>query len=120
MITPIMCKIHSIANIEKYCTEKIEPLLLKGNGKTTFGKYNEDGSQHYSIFALYAKDRPSLHSLGAPEVNPFDIKIFLESLGYQVNWVKVQKWYPAGYSGTGKTKYYDVGYNIYYTLDISC
>lgn len=120
MITPIMCKIHSIANIERYCTEKIEPLLLKGNGRATFGRYSEDGSQDYTILSLYAKDRPSLYSFGTPKVNPFDIKIFLESLGYQVNWVKVQEWYPAGYSGSGRTKYYDAGCNTYYTLDISC
>ena len=120
MIPATTCKLNSIFNVEKYCTEKIEPLLLKGNGRATFGKYNKDGSQCYYISALYAKDPPSLESLGIPKIHPFDIKIFLESLGYQVNWIMVKEWYPAGYSGTGRTKYYNAGYNIYYTLDISC
>lgn len=120
MISAIMCKLHSIANVERYCTEHIEPLLLKQNGKIEFGVYNEDGSQSYSIFATYAKDPPSLKFVGVPAVSPADIKVFLEALGYQVRWVKVQKWYPAGYSGTGRTKYYNAGYNTYYTLKISC
>ena len=120
MISAAMCKIHSVANIERYCTEKIEPLLLKGSGKTVFGMYNEDGSQCYHIFSLYAKEPPTPKSLGTPDVDPFDIKIFLESLGYHVDWVMIKEWYPAGYSGTGKTKYYNAGYNTYYALDISC
>ena len=50
---------------------------------------------------------------------PKDIKNFLESIGYDVEWVKMQKGYPAGYSSSGKTKYYNAGYNEYYTLKIS-
>lgn len=120
MITAAMCKLHSIVNIEKYCSENIEPLLLKGSGKVTFGKYNKDGSIQYYISSLYAKNPPSLKALGMPDINPFDIKAFLECLGYKVDWVKVQEWYPAGYSSTGKTKYYSSNYNTYYALDISC
>lgn len=120
MITANMCKVHSLVNTERYCTKNIEPLLLKNNGNINFGKYNEDGSQCYYISATYAKDSPSLTSLGAPSVHPADIKFFLESLGYTVDWVKVKEWYPAGYSSTKRTKYYNAGYNTYYTLKIAC
>lgn len=120
MISAISCKVLALSEIEKYCTEKIEPLLLKANGNPIyFGKYNSTGTKEYIIFSLYAKDPPSLHFTGAPKVNPNCIKNYLEALGYKVEWVIKEEWYEPGYSSSRKTRYYKEGYNNYYTLKIS-
>ena len=121
MISAAMCKVHTLANIERYCSENIEPLLLEANGQAIdFGKYNEDGTVEYYISKTYAKDCPGLEPYRYTPVNPLIIKTFLEAYGYTVEWLQVKKYYPAGYSSSGRTRYYNSGYNVYYTLRISC
>lgn len=120
MISAAICKICNVISLDDYCTEKIQPLLLKSKGSPIyFGKYSEDGNTKYYINALYAKDRPSLFPLGKSDVHPFNIAEYLESLGYNVDWVLVKEPYPAGKSSSGKTQYYNAGYNTYYSLKIS-
>jgi hypothetical protein len=120
MISAISCKVLALSEIEKYCTEKIEPLLLKSKGNSVyFGKYNKEGTKEYIISSTYAKDPPSLFCIGTPEVNPKHIQSYLNALGYKTEWVIRQEWYEAGYSSSRKTRYYKEGYNNYYTLKIS-
>ena len=79
MISAAMCKVHTLANIERYCSENIEPLLLEANGQAIdFGKYNEDGTVEYYISKTYAKDCPGLEPYRYTPVNPLIIKTFLE------------------------------------------
>ena len=121
MIDALSCKICNMIGIDEYCTKNIEPLLLKSNGQPIyFGKYNSNGTINYYISKIYAKDPPQLYSVGRPEVSPIDIKNYLESLGYNVSLVQVSEKYEAGYSSSKKTRYYNAGYNTYYSLKISC
>ena len=119
MINALTCKVCSLINIDEYCTNKIQPLLLNSNGQSIlFGKYSVDGEEEYRICSFYAKDPPSLHG-SSPIIHPFDIKNYLENLGYIVDWIQIKEQYPAGYSGSKKTRYYSSGYNTYYSLKIS-
>jgi hypothetical protein len=120
MVSATSCRINDLVNLEDYCTKEIEPLLLKSGGNPVyFGKYNAEGDILYCVNSLYATKPPSLHSLGTPPVSPKKIKKYLEALGFVVEVVQVKEYYEAGYSGTGRTKYYNSGYNIYYSLKIS-
>lgn len=119
MIPATICRICNAIDLDDYCTENIQPLLLKSKGSPIyFGKYSEDGNTNYYISATYAKDRPSLASLGMPKAHPFAIAEYLKSLGYNVDWVLVKDPYPAGKSSSGRTHYYNAGYNTYYSLKI--
>ena len=71
MISATACKICNLIDLDDYCTENIQPLLLKSKGSPIyFGKYNADGNISYYSSATYAKDRPSLASLGMPKAHP--------------------------------------------------
>lgn len=119
MVDAVICKLNGLIEMDKYCTEKIQPLLLNSKGSSVyFGKYDITGNYEIKFYSLYAKDHPTPEYFSV-KVHPKDIKNFLESIGYDVEWVKMQKGYPAGYSSSGKTKYYNAGYNEYYTLKIS-
>ena len=121
MISPTSCKINALYNIEKYCTKEIEPLLLKANGQPIyFGKYNFDGTKIGIVMSTYAKERPHVEYINGVEINPLNIKKYLENLGYKVDWVRVEEPYHAGYSSSRKTKYYSSGYVSYYSLKIAC
>jgi hypothetical protein len=119
MITANYCKLNSLALVCEYCEKHIEPLLKKRTGPILYGKYNSTGSKHYHLSKVYAAETPKLIDLGEPDVSPASIKTFLEALGYQVEWVKVNATYEAGYSSSGRTKYYNAGYNTYWSLKIS-
>jgi hypothetical protein len=119
MITANYCRLNSMALVCEYCEKHIEPLLLKKSGPVYYGKYNSEGTMSYYIGKTYAADAPTLKSLGAPDIRPQEIKSFLEMLGYKVDWVPVDESYPAGYSSTRRTKYYNAGYNSYWSLKIS-
>ena len=120
MISALQCAAYSMLNIEKYCSEYIEPLLLKANGSPIYyGKYNSEGTQMYYISKIYAKDPPELTSLGPVEVSPFLIKKYLESLGYVVKFCQVLEKYPIGQSASKRTTYYPAGCISYYSLKIS-
>ena len=121
MISATMCRLNALVKIDEYCSKCIEPLLLEANGQTIhYGKYNASGTTMYYISKTYAKDKPCLEAYRDCPVSPFDIKTFLEACGYTVEWIHVKEYYSAGYSSSGRTKYYDTGYNTYYTLKISC
>lgn len=120
MINASVCKANLLMNIEKYCTEQIEPLMLKSNGTIYFGKYTRNGEYKIYIHKTYAKDCPRAEISGKVEYNPFDIKKFLEMNGYKVEWVEMEESYPAGYSASKRTCYYKSGFNKYYSLKISC
>lgn len=121
MISALACKVNNLNDIDEYCTEKIQPLLMEKIGHPIyFGKYNVNGEISYYITKIYANKPPELRSLGQPKVHPFSIKAFLEELGYSVEWVRVKEIYPAGYLASKKTRYYSEGYNTYYSLKISC
>lgn len=120
MVSPATCKLQALANIEEYCTKNIEPLLLKSNNQPIyFGMYNEDGTKMYSLCKTYAKDPPRLDYPKTVSVHPNDIKRYLEILGYKVSWIRIDKYYPEGYSSTGRTRYYKAGCNTYFSLKIS-
>jgi hypothetical protein len=118
MITANFCKLNSLALVCEYCEEHIEPLLLKQTGPIYYGKYNAAGTVTYHINKLYAAKPPRLVEINSL-ISPKDIKRFLENLGYIVEWVKIDEPYCAGYSSTGRTKYYNAGYNTYWSLKIS-
>lgn len=120
MINAAVCKAKVMLNIEKYCTENIEPLLVKSDGVVYFGQYTKNGNYNIYITKTYAKDPPKAKILSEVKIHPFEIKAFLEMNGYTVSWVEVEESYPAGYSSSGKTHYYNKGYNTYYSLKISC
>ena len=120
MISANSCRLCGLINIDKYCTKNIEPLLLSSCGQPIyFGKYNIDGTKMYYISDLYANKAPELKILKDSSASPQDIKSYLEALGYKVEWVQVKEPYPAGYSGSRKTRYYNAGHHIYYSLKIS-
>ena len=120
MINAASCKAYSLINIDKYCTNNIEPLLLKACGKPVyFGKYNSSGTKICYIDDLYASKAPEVKILKDSPVSPIDIKEYLEKLGYKVDWVKVDEPYLAGYFSSGKTRYYNAGFVTYYSLKIS-
>ena len=119
MITANFCKLNSLALVCEYCEKHIEPLLLKSSGPVYYGKYNSDGTISYYISKIYAAHAPKLEKLGNSNIRPHEIKAFLEKLGYKVDWVRVEESYPAGYSSSKRTKYYNAGYNSYWSLKIS-
>jgi hypothetical protein len=120
MISALSCKIKSLEEIDNYCTKEIEPLLLKKKGQPLyFGKYNSNGTYMGSIRKVYAKDVPRMEYITPTPVSPWDIKDYLESLGYIVEWVQVSENYPAGFSSSRRTCYYSSGYLTYYSLKIS-
>ena len=119
MVTANFCKMNSLALVCEYCEKNIEPLLLKNSGPILYGKYNESGTRECYISDTYAAEPPRIRILSAPAVTPKDIKEFLTALGYKVDWVKVEAPYLAGYSSSKRTKYYNAGCNIYWSLKIS-